>query len=92
MRDSLVRVREVESVLLDIVQARVHVDASVRLVRVHVEYLERGPRAVPLGQVGATLIQREPEYATLPSEYVHLHGVLQLGHSQKENAALHFVN
>jgi hypothetical protein len=28
----------------------------------------------------------------LASEYVYLHGVLQLGHSQKENAALHCVN
>lgn len=92
MRNSLVRVSEVESVLLDIVQARVHVDAAVRFVRVHVEHLERAPRAVPLGQVCAARIQREPEYATLASEYVYLHGVLQLGHSQKENAALHCVN
>ncbi|WP_157096158.1 hypothetical protein [Methylosinus sp. R-45379] len=71
MSDALMRIGQVESVLGDIVQARIYIDPGVRLVPVHLEGLEHGPGAVLLRQIHPVLDAREAEHAALASESVY---------------------
>ena len=73
MCDAFVRVCQVKAVLLDVAQASVHVDATLRFIREHVERLERRPRCVALWKIVACFIGGKAEYASGTSENVNEH-------------------
>jgi len=71
--DAHVGIGQVDSMLFDVVQAFVDIDAGPGLASRHLQYLESCPGPVLTGQIGGSAIFGETKNATGASENVNLH-------------------
>lgn len=71
--DAGVRVRYMETVPLDIVQAFFHMDAGLLLTAHQLECFEGGPRSVLNRKVATLAVARKAEYTTFTSKDMNLH-------------------
>jgi hypothetical protein len=72
--DAGVRIRYMETVPLDIVQALLHVDAGLLLTAYQLECFEGGPRSVLGRKVATFAVACEAEYTAFASKDMNLHG------------------
>lgn len=68
-----VRVRQVKTERLDVVQAFVHVEIGLNITPVEVERPERDPRPILGRRISTGLVTGETEHAAYASEDVNLH-------------------
>ena len=83
------RVSQMKTVLVEIVQAFFHINAGLRFPTSHLDRFERSPWAVPSRKICAVLVLRDRKDATGRSKNMYLHySILVLGPSNGLTAAV----